>query len=222
MFEDRGEAVIRKVLRGRFRMGRVRVPAWGAVTILSLAVAALAAGQAVGPVLSGSVTGSAGLTIEQTVTLDTDLALGSNPSVSGADDFVTTRNDEGTEFTIAAELNVGQTIYVCLYLQNDSGAGAAAALELNVPQGIDVELQEFSDSDNDSTNTCSASMDDDGVVEEAQFARANWLMTVGGSSVAASTAGDQDDDGVRITIEPKDDLKPGFYTLNGRIVQVSG
>ena len=184
-------------------LGRVALPLW--MVGLAGVLTAAAAEQAVGPVLTGSTSGSVNLTVEQAITLDTDLTLGNNPTVSSADDSVTTRNDEGTAFTVAAELNVGQQITTTLFLQNDSGADAAAVLELNVPAGIDVELTNISDGAEGTT-----------VVSEAQLSRNTWLVVV------KSTAGNADNDGVRITIEPKDDLKPGFYTITGRLVQTSG
>ena len=84
-------------------------------TGLAITMALLAtAEQAVGPVLSGSVTGTTALTAEQTVLLDKDLPVGENPQTIGADDAVTTRSDEGTQFAVAAALHVGQRMYVCL------------------------------------------------------------------------------------------------------------
>jgi hypothetical protein len=199
---------------------------WGIVGTITAGLAVTmalvaAAGQAVGPVLSGSVTGTTALTAEQAVLLDTDLPVGENPQTFGADDAVTTRNDKGTQFAIAAELHVGQQMFVCLYLENKSEADAAAILELNVPQGIDVELEEFSD-DGTSPNSCDGSMNDDDLVGEAQFERGAWLMRLSGSADVNESVGNFENDGVRLTIEPKDDLKPGFYTISGQITQIGG
>lgn len=85
---------------------------------LAVPVALVAtAGQAVGPVLSGSVSGTTALRAEQAVLLDTDLPVGGgDPQTIRADDAATIRNDEGTQFAIAAELHVVQRMYVCLYL----------------------------------------------------------------------------------------------------------
>ena len=189
--------ILKSTLGRKVGVGRISIPVWTGV--LALAVSGLAAGQAVGPILTGSVTGSAGLTIEQAIMLDTDLDLGANPVISGADDAVTTRNDEGTEFTVAMELNVGQTVEATFFLQNESGNDGAALLELSVPTGIDVEL-----------------VDETAEIGEAQLNRNSWLMTV------SADAGVDDDDSYTIRIEPKDDLKPGFYTISGRLVQISG
>ena len=85
-------------------------------------------------------------------------------------------------------------IEVDLGLVNDSGVSGAAMLELNVPAGIDVELE-----------------DDGGSIDEAQASRNTWLMVVPDGS-----------NNVLLQIEPKDDIAPGFYTISGRIVQISG
>ncbi|MDA1095921.1 MAG: hypothetical protein O3B84_01505 [Chloroflexi bacterium] len=50
----------------------------------------------------------------------------------------------------------------------------------------------------------------------AQLNRNSWLMTV------SAAAGVGDDDSYTIHIEPKDDLKPGFYTISGRLNKISG
>ena len=127
--------------------------------------------------------------------LDTDLPAGGNPQTIGADDAATTRNDEGTQFVIAAELHVGQRMYVCLYLENKSEADAAAILELNVPQGIDVELEEFSEAGT-SENFCRGTMTDDQLVDEAQFERGAWLTRLAGSVSPGLSVGNFENDAV--------------------------
>ena len=80
-----------KAIFGRkIRLGRLSIPIWA---ILAVPAVALAAGQALGPVLAGSVTGSAGLTVAQAITLDVDnLDLDERIVVNGADDAVTWQN----------------------------------------------------------------------------------------------------------------------------------
>jgi hypothetical protein len=180
-----------------------------------------AAGQAVGPVLSGAIQGSAGLVIEQAVTLDTDIETGStidfgnnNGTLGEANepsDGVGTRNDDGSQFTIAAELTAGDTIEVNIYMQNEGVSDTSAVFELNVPQNIDVELIEASVGA-DSTSIGSG----ENVVNEAQFGRNKWLLTVG------AEAGEGDDDGVTLIIRPERLITPGFYTITGRLFQVEG
>ncbi|MBI2916509.1 MAG: hypothetical protein HYY01_00810 [Chloroflexi bacterium] len=117
----------------KVHLGRFAVPVW-TIGLAGLLVAAVA-GQAVGPVLSGSVQGSAGLVVSQTVVLK------QAPTVVG-DDGAATMNDEGTAFTVAIETQVGQTSDFRLALVNDSGAPANFILELNAPAGIDVDAED--------------------------------------------------------------------------------
>ncbi|MBI4310180.1 MAG: hypothetical protein HY681_00235 [Chloroflexi bacterium] len=181
-----------RTLGKKLRLGRLGVPLWS----LALAGAAIvaAAGQAVGPVLSGSVTGSAGLTVEQALVLSSTASEHSVSSLDAADEGLVVVNDEGTSFTAAIELHTGDTVTLNLDLNNVSDAAANGILELNVPAGVDVEL------------------DDTGNVDEAQMSKSTWLIrqTSGGAGVLA------------LSISTKDDLKPGFYTISGRIVQITG
>lgn len=189
-----------KTLGRKFKLGRMSIPVW-LVGLAALLVAA-AAGQAVGPVLSGGIQGSAGLTISQSVLLSStsaDHGVFDSSGGSGVphDDAIVTVNDEGTAFTAAIELHVGDTEYLVLDLDNVSDSQANAILELNVPAGIDVEVEEL-DSD----------------INEAQLTRNSWLMKLDVASNGSS--GD-----LEIAISARDDLLPGFYTITGRIVQVA-
>ena len=178
------------VLTRNVRVGRVRAPLWTFIAILALIAAA---GQAVGPVLNGGVTGTAGVAIEQAVILDSE--SGSSTTVTDAEDFVVTTNDEGTAFTAAIEMHIGDAPVLELDVDNISDKTANALLELNVPAGIDLDVEESGTA-----------------IDEAQRSRNSWLLQV--------TAGDTSDT-LDITISPKDDLQPGFYTLTGRLTQVS-
>ena len=97
---------------------------------------AAVAGQAVGPALSGSIIGSAGLVVEQAVALDTDFEI----LDSGFDDFIGMMNDDGTFFTIGIETKVGQIGEVVLPLNNLTDTDAHAILHLIVSPGIDVDV----------------------------------------------------------------------------------
>ena len=104
-----------------------------------------AAGQAVGPVVSGGIHGFAGSTIEQSMVLSSTTAdHGVFDSAGGGgsphDDVIVTLNDQGTAFTAAIELHVGDTEYLVLDLDNGSAVQANAIMELNVPAGIDFEV----------------------------------------------------------------------------------
>jgi hypothetical protein len=211
--------LLKNTIGKKLTLGRIGVPVW----IMGLAVLLMvaAAGQAVGPVLSGAITGSAGLVIEQAVTLDTDIedgsaiGFGNNDSIfsetNEPSDGVGTRNDDGSQFTIAAELTAGDTIHVNIYLQNEGVSDTSAVFELNVPQNIDIELIEAGVAADGSTIS-----EGENVIQEAQFGRNRWLLTVG------KDAGDGDDDGVTLIIRPERLITPGFYTITGRLFQVEG
>ena len=176
------------------------IPVW--LKGLTVLIVAAAAGQAVGPVLSGGIQGSTGLTIEQSVVLSsTSVDHGVFDSTGGGgsphDDAIVTVNDEGTAFTAAIELRVGDTEYLVLDLDNVSDVQANTIMELNVPAGIDVEVDDL-----------------DGDISEAQLNRKSWLMKLDTASLRSSRD-------LEVAISQKDDLRPGFYTITGRIVQVA-
>ncbi len=183
------------IIGKKVHLGRLAVPVWALV--LTVLVVVAAAGQAVGPVLSGSVTGKVGLAVAQTVLLDVDDGTVIPVAVDGDDDAVATVNDEGTEFTVAIETSVGQRQTVTLDLANFSGARANAILELNAPNGIDVTA------------------DDTGATSDmAQLSKTTYLFTL------EEDDPDTDDEDIVITIESKDGATPGFYSISGRIIQV--
>ena len=189
-----------KTLGHKFKIGRMSIPVW--LKSLTVLIVAAAAGQAVGPVLSGGIQGSTGLTIEQTVVLSsTSVDHGVFDSTGGGgsphDDAIVTVNDEGTAFTAAIELRVGDTEYLVLDLDNVSDVQANTIMELNVPAGIDVEVDDL-----------------DGDISEAQLNRKSWLMKLDTASLRSSRD-------LEVAILQKDDLRPGFYTITGRIVQVA-
>ena len=85
--------MFRRIISKKLRIMRVSFPAW--VLGVALLVVAAAAGQAVGPVLSGGIQGSACLVIEQSVVLGpSGFSLG-----GGSDnDGIFTTNDDGTGY----------------------------------------------------------------------------------------------------------------------------
>lgn len=184
---------------------RVALPL-GAAGLLALggtATILIASGQAVGPVLSGSVTGDVVSVVSQTIILDLDLLMGANPVViSGVDDWLSTRDDDGIHFTLAMEMDVGDRAVIDIFLENVSNRDAAATLSLVVPEIVDVSLTEIPTSGTR--------------VGEAQMGRAKWLLRL------AAETGDTNQDGIRLSVEPKDDFKPGFFTINGQIRQIDG
>ena len=189
-----------KTLRHKFKIGRMSILVW--LKGLTVLMVVAAAGQAVGPVQSGGIQGFDGLTIEQSVVLSSTSAdHGVFDSAGGGgsphDDAIVTVNDEGTAFTASIELHVGDTEYLVLDLDNVSDVQANAIMELNVPAGIDFEVDDL-----------------DGDISEAQLNRKSWLMKL--DTVSLGSSGD-----LEIAFSPKDDLRPGFYTITGRIVQVA-
>ena len=174
----------------KIRLGRYGLPVWSMA--LALVAIAAVAGQAVGPVLAGSVTGKAGVVVSQTVVLD------AAPTTANTnDDFAATVNDEGTEFTVAIETQVGQYSGFSLSLGNLSGANANGILELNAPAALDIYAQGANDASS-----------------FAQLNKTTYLMVVDNATSNATAD-------VTVTIESKDDAAPGFYTITGRIIQVA-
>ncbi|MBI2916366.1 MAG: hypothetical protein HYY01_00070 [Chloroflexi bacterium] len=183
------------MLRRKLHFGRTYLPAWvlmvGAMTVLAVA------GQAVGPVLSGSVQGSAGAVVSQALIVKPG---SSGNTVTGADDYVITTNDEGTSFTVAMETKVGKSQKVYLVLENKSGKPANGIVEINAPAGIEVDVDEVGSSD---------------VTALAQLSRNTYLFTMGAYAVA------NDLPDLAIEIEAKDDASPGYYSITARIIQVA-
>ncbi|MBI4337087.1 MAG: hypothetical protein HY683_04570 [Chloroflexi bacterium] len=178
-------------LKHSVRLGRFGLPLWAVA--LAVVIIGAAAGQAIGPVLAGAVTGTAGVVAEQSIVLHTDTYASSH---GGNDDALAVINDEGTSFTAAIEQHMGDTETVLvLNLSNVSNDGANALLTLNVPAGVDVEVESL-----------------DANLEEAQMTANTWLLK--------EAAGGPHE--LEITIESKDDAAPGFYTITGSIVQIGG
>ena len=179
-----------RTLEHKVRVGRFGLPVW-TMALAIMAIAAVA-GQAVGPDLSGEVTGKAGVVVSQTVVLDAAPA-----TANTNDDYIGTRNDEGTEFTVAIETQVGQNSGFSLSVGNASGASANAVLTLNVPAGLDVDAE--------GTNDASSF---------AQLSKNTYLFVVDNSTDSSTVD-------ITVTVESKDDAAPGFYTITGKIIQVA-
>ncbi len=177
----------------KVRVGRLGLPLWSVGLAAALTVAA--AGQAVGPVLSGALSGNVGATVSQSLVLTPDSYV---YAAAGANDALLTVNDEGTHFTVAMELNVGgQDNLIALNIENLSDNDASALLVLDVPAGIEVEVEESVGTD----------------LLEGQQSRNSWLL---------SLTTDSSNEDLEITVHPSDSIKPGFYTITGRLVQVQG
>ena len=101
--------MFRRIISKKLRIMRVSFPAW--VLGVALLVVAAAAGQAVGPVLSGGIHDSAGLVIKQSVVLG---PLGFSLGGGSGNDGIFDTYDEGTSFTAALAPYVGDGIVVGL------------------------------------------------------------------------------------------------------------
>ena len=182
----------KRLLRRRLGVGGIGLPLWtGALAILVLAVA----GQALGPVLSGMVTGSTGVVVEQSLRLTDDSVVYSN---FGFDDAILTINDEGTAFTAAMELHAGALDnIVTLVIENTSGATANAMTRLVLPPGLRAEMESEIGTD----------------VTEAQLDGNTWILTL---------TEDSKDEDLDITLLAEDNIMPGFYSITGQLLQTSG
>ena len=208
----------------------------GVAAVAALAIAG-AMGQAVGPVLSGNIgqgtplptpqpTAIVQATIGRAVQLDTNVPLGRNPWFGNQDealsgfgepfDAVTTRSADGTSFSVSMEIVQGQRVHLNIYLANGSGRAAVARMELNIPTGIDAELADI-----DRPREGGSNVNAFGgpivrnVVREARTTASTWTLILGAG------AGQDNDDGVTLLLEPKDDIQPGFYSITGRIVETN-
>jgi|GEM_PF-1078312 len=111
------------------------------------------------------------------------------------DDALVVLNDEGTSFTAGVETHVGDTFMLILTLDNLSDADANAMLELEVPNDIDIGAQ------------------DTGSVHETLVGKNTHLLQVENSLTEGQ---------LRLIISPTDDSVPGFKTIKGKIIQITG
>ncbi|MBI4311412.1 MAG: hypothetical protein HY681_06485 [Chloroflexi bacterium] len=193
--------VLSVAARRKLSLGALHLPAWAVgvalpIVLLAMAAVAMAAssGQAVGPVLSGSITGSAGVTAQQALTVTTcDIT-----THSASDDALCAIGAQQTTFTAAIEMHRGDKPVISLGIFNASQVDVNGTIALSVPPGFDVEVE-----DTDSTNAS---------LREAQMARSTWLLFVG---VANSEK-------LRITLRPRPDVTPGFYTVSATINEILG
>ena len=188
-----------KALSHSFYIGRLGLPLW--LVGIALILLGVAAGQAVGPKMSGSPDGVTSLTIAQALTLDRTTGITDTSALVGLDpfaDFLGVINDDGTSFMVAIETHVGRKNEFGLPLANRSSQPVAAILQMEVPEGVDVEL------------------DSDVAVEESIFIgrgwpRHQWLLVVdpaGGS--------------IFVTVRPRGSSPPRYVRLTGRLLPDAG
>ncbi len=183
---------MKRTMFGKIRMGRLGLPIWAlALTIVAMVAAA---GQAVGPVLSGQINGTAGLVVGQSIVLATEGTTAHD--ITGEEDGVIVVSDDGTGFTAAVEAFRGQTVSIKLDLHNKGDQDSAALITIIAPRGVDIDADEVTG-------------EPDGV-EVAKMSRNTWLMTV----PAGEDEGDAD---VQIDLTGE----PGFFTIQASIVQIA-
>lgn len=202
---------IARAFRRRVRLGCFGPPLW-AVLVSAVAIAA-AAGQALGPVLAGNIAGTS--QTQSTLTASQTVRLGAAPvepvaatfTIEGetltttlAVDFAATANDDGTQFRVVSVVRVGQTAAFQFALLNASGKPANFTVKITAPPELDVVMNEVASSD---------------VTQLARFSADTWLGTVASPAVANTTTD------ITVVYETKDDAKPGPYTFNATITQVS-
>ncbi len=194
-------ATIAQFLHWKFGLGKMRLPAWmlGAFVPALMLVGAIgvtlaSSGQAVGPVLSGAVSGTAGVTAQQALVLNSCSIL----SHGGVDDALCDIGAQGTSFTAAIEMHQNDKAIVLLGITDTSQADVNGTLELSVPAGFDVEVE---DSDNASAK-----------LREAQMTKSTWLLFVGTANTET----------LNVTLRARSDLVPGFYTISARIAAIVG
>jgi len=173
---------------------RSGIKVWGRripAWLLILALIAAGAGAATGTVLATKITAKIPVTVDQAI------VLGAAPTVSGADNSIATKSDDNTAFTAGMELNNGDSATVALAIQNKSSASMVVKLTLwGVPSGATLSVSSSDDASN-----------------VTRVGKYTWLF-----NLAANSDNTAD---ITITVALADDMKPGFYEINGKIEPVN-
>ena len=116
------------------------IPLW----ILAVGLIALAAGAggAVGPILSGIISGNTRLVVEQSVVIDR-ANFNTDDILSGISDKLVTFNDEGSSFTVAAEMHTGDDLVIDVPLANRSEFNANMIATVKVDGEIQHDVEVF-------------------------------------------------------------------------------
>lgn len=212
--------LVNRVMTRKIYIARVGIPVWA--TALGAVVIGATAGQAVGPILSGGVTGTIGLGVggDGGVSISQSIVLAHESDqahyISGGEDGVIAVSDDGTSFTIAVEAFENQPVDVNLDVQNDSGADAFAQMTCIGPSALTtIDIDELTsedehvDVDDEDGDTDVAELITG--VQIARMGRDTWLMKV--PSFEAS--GDAD---FALTLSGR----AGFHTIRCAIKQISG
>ena len=129
--------------RRPFREGRGRnlvIVVAGLAAIIAIATA----GQAIGPVPTGMITGRTGLTVENDVVIDHDNFTVKDIGGSASDKIVAF-NDDGSHFTVAAKMNTGDELVIDLPLLNTSNSDATVITTMEASEGLRVDNRVYWD-----------------------------------------------------------------------------
>lgn len=154
-----------------------------------------------------------------------------------ADRFIGTVSDDQTAFQAAAEFDAGDKLIILVPLKNASNQDLVAELNINYPDGFTVEVvsadQFVKDQDpdpgdmyikiggNDVTETDNAY-----TKNMVRTSLTSWKFEVtkdaDKTTPAKGTAhNDSGQDSIAIVIAASDTIAPGFYTIEGKIKQIS-
>ena len=206
-------------------LGKKAIPVW----LLVLALVVCGAGAAVGTVLTGNVTGEVPVTVSQALLVGEPVAAGSTSGEDLTDDVdnepqstedelaamflpdrsIGVHSDDQTGFQFAAEVDTGDIFAFWLPLKNASSQDMIAELTLNFSDCIEVEVV-----DNDTGS--------DYVENMTRTGLNNWKFNLDSEAEkAAASAATGSQDSILIIVQADDTCAPGWYTITGKLQQIS-
>ncbi len=211
-------------------LGKGAIPLW--LIVLALVVAG--AGAAVGTILAGKVTGEIPVTISQALEVgrprihDDSQKLEEGGSTYGVtimpqsvdaldgdhsnsevaadsifdpDRWIGVVNDEQTAFQFAAEIDQHDWYVFYVPLKNASNQDMTVQLKMQVPNGLTVEVMDT----------------DTAMVDNVTRVGLNtWKF-----NLDADADKSDEEDAIYIVVAASDTIAPGFYTIEGELLQIS-
>ncbi len=174
-----------------------KLPAWVLVAVLISA----AAGAGSGTLLTGGITGNVPTVVEQGVVVEEPTVIAEGSGFANDQSFVSV-NSDGTRFTVAVEMNVGDKFKAQIPVTNNSDSNLVAELSMEIPDGITVEVDQDGTDDSDAT----------GIGNVIRTSLRTWKMDV---TNASST-----NDKLEVTVAHGDDAPPGFFSIVADLRQV--
>lgn len=219
------------------RMGS-NIPVW----LIAMALILASAGAAVGTVLAGKVTGEMPVTVSQALLVGTPRnpasADWSNANVPQsvkenwgaeikADRFIGTHSDDQTAFQAAAEIDTGDKYIILVPIKNASKQDLVAQLTLIYPEGFSVEVVSA-----DQIEGASLTVDSNNATVASNTGRTKNMTRTGLNTwkFIVDADADKEDpaesnktakDCIAIVVAASDTIAPGFYTIKGKIQQIS-